>query len=61
LPIRSDGAHDDAEFLRLLARIDSNGNYTPVDLHVVRRFARRQKSIDDDETFRRLMSLICSE
>jgi hypothetical protein len=58
LPLQFDGEHDDPEMLCSLDRIDSNGHYEAGNLQIVCRFVNRWKNTDDDENFRRLLTVV---
>jgi hypothetical protein len=60
LTLQYDGEHDDAEMLCSLDRIDSDGHYEPGNLQVVCRFVNRWKGSDNNEGFRRLISVVRS-
>jgi len=60
IPLQFRGEHTNKNFLCSLDRIDSDGDYEPVNLQVVCRFINRWKSDSDNDEFKSLISLIRS-
>ncbi|KWV91743.1 hypothetical protein [Erythrobacter sp. YT30] len=58
LRMQLDGEEEDKELLVSLDRIDSDGHYTPENLHLVCRFINRWKGADPHDEFERLLSII---
>ncbi len=58
IPLQTSGEHTDDALLRSPDRIDSNGHYEAGNLQLVCKFINQWKSDEDDEEFRRLLSLV---
>ncbi|WP_217902975.1 hypothetical protein [Sulfitobacter sp. HGT1] len=58
LPFQFQGAHEDANFLPSLDRIDSGGHYETVNVQLVCRFINFWKQAANDEEFRRLIMIV---
>ena len=61
LPFQFQGAHEDANMLPSLDRIDSNGHYEATNVQLVCRFINFWKQAADDEEFRRLIMIVRGE